>query len=175
MGTGVLGRQCCPSVTRGTGVGTTKGGKGSTVRVVAEGQGLPSGVSVARAPPHERQWVEATLAPGRVPQRRGWPRTRPKALGAASAYDSQAIRQRLCRRGIKPTVPTVESRQRRRPTRGRPLKTGPSSRQRWKGERGFGWMDTYSRLVVRDERAVEPDHAFCLIALILWCINLILK
>jgi hypothetical protein len=45
--------------------------------------------------------------------------------------------------------------------RGRPIKLGSSDRQRWKVERGFGWMDHCRRLVVRDERAVEPYHAFC--------------
>jgi transposase len=119
--------------------------------------------------------VEATLATVRVPQRRGRPRTRPKELVADRAYDSQAIRQRLRRRGIKPTIPPVERRQRRRPKRGRPIKTGPSARQRWKVERCFGWMDNCRRLVMRYERAVEHYHAFCVIAVTLWCINLILK
>jgi hypothetical protein len=36
-------------------------------------------------------------------------------------------------------------------------------------------MDNYRRLVVRYERAVEHYRAFCLIAVILWSINLILK
>ena len=143
--------------------------------VVADGQGWPIGLSVESAQPHESQLVEATLATVRVPQRRGRPRTRPKALVADRAYDSQAIRQRLRRRGIKPTIPTVERRQRRRPKRGRPIKTGPSDRQRWKVERCFGWMDHCRRWVVRYERAVQHDHAFCLMAVILWCINLILK
>jgi transposase len=175
MGTGVLGRQFRPGEKRGTGVGKTKVGKGSKVMVVADGQGLPIGLYVESAQPHESQLVEATLATVRVPQRRGRPRTRPKELVADRAYDSQAIRQRLRRRGIKPTIPTVERPKRRRPKRGRPIKTGPSYRQRWKVERCFGWMDNCRRLVVRYERAVEHYHAFCLIAVILWCINLILK
>jgi transposase len=74
---------------------------------------------------------------------------------ADKAYDSREWRQRLRRRGIKPTIPTVERRKRRQPTRGRPIKTGPSDRQRWKVERCFGWMDNYRRLVVRYERAIE--------------------
>jgi transposase len=125
--------------------------------VVADGHGLPSGRHVDSAQPHESQLADATLATVRVPQRRGWPRTRPKELVADRAYDSRAWRQR------------------RKPKRGRPIQTGASDRQRWKVERCFGWMDNCRRLVVRDERAVEHYHAFCRVAIILWCINLILK
>jgi hypothetical protein len=82
------------------------------------------------------------------------------------------LRQRLRRRGIKPTIPTVE---RRKPKRERPIKMGPSYRQRWNVERCFEWMDNYWRLVVRYERSVEHYKAFCLMAIILWSVNLILK
>jgi hypothetical protein len=36
-------------------------------------------------------------------------------------------------------------------------------------------MDNCRRLVVRYERDVEHYRAFCLLAIILWCVNLILK
>ena len=159
----------------GAGVGNTTIGKGSNVMVVADGHGLPSGLSVDRAPPHESQLADATLATVRVPQQRGRPRTRPKALVADKAYDSHACRKRLRRRGLKPTIPTFERRQRRRPKRGRPIKVGASDRQRWNVERCFGWMENCRRVVVRYEGLVEHDKAFCLTAMILWSINLILK
>ncbi len=143
--------------------------------VVAEGHGLPIGLHVASAQPHESVLAEPTLATVKVPRRRGRPRTRPKELVADRGYDSRAFRQRLRRRGIKPTIPTFVRRQRCRPRRGRPIRTGPNYRQRWKVERCFGWMDNCRRLVVRYERSVEHYKAFCLIAIILWCINLILK
>jgi len=143
--------------------------------VVADGHGLPIGLHVASAQPHESQLAEATLATVRVPQKRGRPRTRPKELVADKAYDSREFRQRLRRRGIKPTIPTFERRKQRQPKRGRPLKVSANYRQRWKVERCFAWMDNCRRLVVRYERAVEHYHALCLIAIILWSINLILK
>jgi transposase len=143
--------------------------------VVADGHGLPIGLHVASARPHEIQLADATLATIRVPQKRGRPRSRPKELVADKAYDSHGFRQRLRRRGIKPTIPTFTRRKRRTPKRGRPIKTGAGYRQRWKVERCFGWMDNCRRLVVRYERTVEHYKAFCLVAIILWCINLILK
>jgi transposase len=105
-----------------------------------------------------------------VPQER----SRPKELGADKAYASHTLRQRLRRRGIKPTISTVERRKRRKPIRGRPIKTRASYRQRWKVARCFGWMANYRRLVVRYERSVAHYEAFCLIAIILWSVNFIL-
>ena len=66
-------------------------------------------------------------------------------------------------------------RSRKRHKRGGPIRTGPSNRQRWKVERCFGWMDNDQRLVVRYERAVEHDKACGLMAILLWCVPLILK
>jgi transposase len=175
VGAGLPGRQLCAGEKRGAGIGKTKIGKGSKVMVVADGHGLPIGLYVASAQPHESQLADATLATIRVPQKHGRPRTRPKELVADRAYDSRDFRRRLRRRGIKPTIPTFERRRRRRPQRGRPIRTGAGYRQRWKVERCFAWMDNCRRLVVRYERGVEHYRAFCLMAIILWCVNLILK
>jgi transposase len=142
--------------------------------VVADGRGLPIGLHVASARPHECTLAEPTLATISVPQRRGRPRTRPRELIADRGYDSQVFRQQLRRRGIKPTIPIIE-RRRRRPKRGRPIRPGLSYRHRWKVERCFAWMDNCRRLVVRYERYVDHYRAFCLLAIILWCVNLILK
>ena len=175
MDPGLSGRQFRASEKGGSGVGNPKVGKGSKVMVVADGHGLPIGLYVSSAQPHESQRAEATLASRRVSQNRGRPRRRPRALVADRASDSHALRQRLRRRGIKPTIPTFARRKRRKPKRGRPIKLGASYRQRWKVERCFGWMDNYRRLVVRYERSVAQYKALCLIAIILWSVNLILK
>ena len=142
--------------------------------VVADGQGLPIGLHVASARPHEGTLAGPTLATSSVPQRRGRPRTRPRELVADRGYDSQGLRQQLRRRGSKPTISIIE-RRRRRPKRGRPICPGPNCRHRWKVARCFAWMDNCRRLVVRYERYVEHYRAFCLLAVILWCVNLILK
>jgi len=112
--------------------------------VVADGQALPIGLSVDSAQPHESQLAQATPATVCVPQKRGRPR--PKALVADKAYDSAEFRQGLRRRGIKPTIPPVARPQWRRPTRGRPIKTGAGYRQRWKGEYCIAWMDNCRRM-----------------------------
>ncbi|GIV64737.1 MAG: transposase [Bellilinea sp.] len=143
--------------------------------VVVDGTGVPIGLHVASAQPHERTLAEATLRTIRVPRRRGRPRTRPKEVVADNADDSAAVRNDLRRRGITPTIPARERRTRQRPTRGRPLRTGARYQHRRKVERCVAWMDTYRRLVVRYDRHLHSSRAFCLVAIMLWCIDRILK
>ena len=143
--------------------------------LVVDGQGLPIGLHLDSAQPHEITLADQTLKTIRVPQKRGRPRTRPKALAADKAYDSCAFRTRLRRRGIQTAIPTFARRQRKTPQRGRPIKAGPLYRSRWKVERSFAWMDNCRRLVVRWERSLHVYRAFCLVALILWSVNRILK
>lgn len=175
MGTSLPGREFCTRQKGGDAVGRTKVGKGSKVMVVVDGNGLPIGLHVASAQPHELTLAEATLQTICVPQKRGRPKTRPKELVADKAYDSAEFRHKLRRRGIKPAIPVFERRKRRKPRRGRPIRTTASYAQRWKVERCFGWMDNCRRLVVRYDRHSHIYKAFCLLAIILWCIDRILK
>ena len=138
---------------------------------VVDGPGVPLGLQVASAQPHERTLAEPTLPTLGVAQQRGRPRTRPQALVADKADDSADFRRTLRRRGSKPTIPTLERRTRTHPQRGRPLRTGVGYRQRWQVERCFGWMDNGRRLVVRYDRQWPSYRAFCLVAIMLWCID----
>ena len=61
MDTGVPRRQLRAGEKRGSGVGKTTIGKGSKVMVVADGQGLPIGLHVASARPHEHTLAVPTL------------------------------------------------------------------------------------------------------------------
>ena len=175
MDTSLSGREFRSGQKGGDGVGKTKVGKGSKVMTVVDGNGLPIGLHVDSATPHELKLAQTTLNSIRVPQKRGRPKTRPKELVADKAYDSADFRRQLRARGIKPTIPTFERRKRTHPKRGRPLRTGVSYRNRWKVERCFAWMDNYRRLLVRYERHLHLYKAFCLFALILWCLDRLLK
>jgi hypothetical protein len=58
----------------------------------------------------------------------------------------------------------------------RPIKVGCSYRKHWKIEHYFAWMDNCRHLVDhRYERYAELYNSFCLIALILWFVDPILK
>ena len=91
---------------------------------VVDGNGLPIGLHLDSAQPHELPLAAATLQTISVPQKRGRPKTRPKEVVADKAYDSADFRRKLRRRGIKPTIPTFERRKRKHPKRGRPRRLG---------------------------------------------------
>jgi transposase len=136
--------------------------------LVTEGNGIPIGLLIESATPHEVKLAEATLATVRVAQRRGRPRTRPRELVADKAYDSRKFRSWLRRRGIKATIPHFERRQRKKPKRGRPFApVGAGYRSRWKIERAFAHLQNFRRLLVRYERHVQVFRGFCLIACLL--------
>ena len=151
-------------------MGTTKRGKGTKVMVVTDGNGLPIGLHLASARPHELTLARATLETVRVPRRRGRPRKRPREVVADRAYDSRAFREWLRKKGIRPTIPPIE-RRRKRPKRGRPVEVGPGYRERWRVERLFAWLGQYRRLVVRHERLLEVFRGFVLVAFILICLR----
>ena len=138
--------------------------------LVVEGQGLPIGVHLASARPHELKLAQPTMRTIKVPRAQGRPRVRPDELVADKGYDSREFREWLRKRGIKPTIPP-NARRRKRPKPGRPRVTGLSYHQRWLVERTFAWLGTFRRIVVRHERKVEVFRAFVLLAFILICLR----
>jgi transposase len=154
-----------PAKKGGDAIGLTRRGKGSKLMAVVDGQGLPLGLLVASAQRAEIKLAEATLATILVPQHRGRPKTRPKELVADKGYDSQAFREWLRRRGIRPCIPHRRS---KRPRRGRPADlTGYG--ERWHVERSFAWMQTFRRVLVRYERNAAVYLALVTASAILVC------
>ena len=108
------------------------------------------------ASPAEVTLLETTLENVAVPRRRGRPRKKPQRLIADKAYDSDALRKRLRRRGIELICPHRKNR-RRRTQDGRKLRR---YRRRWKVERTFAWLNHFRRLVVRWDRSITIYNAF---------------
>jgi len=136
--------------------------------LVTDGEGLPVGLQLGSANRHEVKLAVPALQTVRVPRRgRGRPRQRPKELVADKAYDSKSFRDWLRSRGIKPTIPPYQRRERKRPKKGRPVKAGSGYQERWKVERTFAWLGNFRRLLVRHERYICTFRAFFLVAFIL--------
>src|ERR671915_1913156 len=115
-------------------------GKGSTVHLVREGNGLPLAFLVTAANVSEVTVGLEVLDRVKVPRPQGRPRQRPVSLAADKSYDSADFRHGLRRRGIQPSIPHREwPKRRRRP--GRPPQTHETSKFRWKVERSHGWLD----------------------------------
>lgn len=124
------------------------------------------GVMVESAQKAEVKLADSTLATVKVSRAKGRPRNRPKEVVADKGYDSDPLRRRWRRRGIKPCVPRRRS---KKPRRGRkPDLEG--YKQRWIVERTFAWLGNFRRLVIRYERHLLMYAAFfhlacCLILL----------
>jgi transposase len=140
---------------RGLGVGKTKRGKGTKMVVVADSQGLPVGVHVCSASPHE-----ATLAEAALQETHGTP----ERLIGDKAYDSDPLRERLAEMGIELIAPHRAGRKKPPTQDGRSLRR---YKRRWKIERLFSWLGNYRRLVVRWDHNVNIYRAFILIAFIM--------
>lgn len=89
---------------------------------------------------------------------RGRPRQRPKKLHADKAYDDQALRQELRKRGIVPRIARrgVESRAR-------------LGRHRWVVERTISWQQGFRRLRIRDEKRDDIHEALVHLANAMIC------
>ena len=158
LGRGIHRCDVCIGKKGGPDIGKTKRGKGSKCMVVADGKGVPLGVSITSASPSEVTLAEPTLATIAVPRRgRGRPRSRMVRLIADRAYDSDPLRRALHRRGIELISPHRINRRRPKTQDGRKLRR---YRRRWIIERTMAWYGSFRRLIVRYERSTRLYLAF---------------
>lgn len=133
--------------------------------IVIDGEGIPLGVHLDSASPHEISLVDKTLSTIAVPRGGpGRPRTRPVRLIGDKAYDSDPLRTRLKKRGIELIAPHKENRKKPPTQDGRKLRR---YKRRWKVERTFAWLGQFKRLLVRWEHEIQMYRAFFLIACII--------
>jgi len=161
MGGDFLGRKLCSCQKGGLAVGKTKRGKGTKWMLLVDGQGIPLGVLLASASPHEAPLAEATLAQVKVPRPRGRPRQRPRRIIADKAYDSDPLRRRLKRRGIELIVPYRWYKKNKPYADRRKLRR---CRRRWKIERTNAWLGFFRRLATRYDRILTIYRGFFHIA-----------
>jgi transposase len=124
--------------------------------VVADGKGVPVGVSVHSASPHEITLARETLA--KVTE------GKPERLISDRAYDSDAWREYLAERGTELIVPHRKGRRKKATQDGRKLRR---YKRRWIVERTNAWLGNFRRLVVRWDRDVTIYRAFVHIACLL--------
>lgn len=130
--------------------------------VVADGQGIPLGVSTHPASPAEVTLLEETLATVSVGNGQpGRPRQKPLRLICDRAYDSDPLRERLARRQIELVTPHRAGRVRPTTQDGRALRR---YKKRWKIERTIAWLGNFRRLATRYERHVYIYNALLHIA-----------
>ena len=129
--------------------------------VLADGKGIPLGVSIHSASPAEVKLAEQTL------EKVG---KKPKHLVCDKAYDSDKFRSELEKQGIELVVPHRRNRKKPKTQDGRALRR---YKRRWKIERTIAWLGNYRRLVTRWEHNDRMYQAFLHIACaLITCNNL---
>lgn len=170
---GFPGRQLRPRQKRGEDIAYGWKGKGSTVHLLTEGNGLPLAFLVTAANVAEVTVGLKVVDQVRVPRPQGRPKQRPASLAADKSYDSADFRQELRRRRIQPSVPHRRWPKRRRKP-GRPPEIHEASKGRWKVERSHGWLDNWRRLVTRYDWYTQSYVAFLTIACFMAALSRIL-
>ena len=115
-----------PRRKRGSKVGKTKRGKGTKIMAVSDSHGLPVGLLIESASPHEVKLVDSTLVEMVIPDA-------PSNLVGDNAYDSDKLDTELKQYGIEVIAPHRSNRKNKTQD-GRRLRR---YRRRWKIERLF--------------------------------------
>ena len=142
--------------------------------VVVDGRGVPLGIRLYSASPSEVRLAEETLRAIRVGRRHrgGHPRQKPARVIADKGYDSDALRERLRRRGMTLIAPYRSNRCRTAPQDGRVLRR---YKKRWIVERSIAWLGNFRRLVVRYDRSLTVYQAFVHVACLMIVLRRVLK
>ena len=146
-------------------------GKGVTTHLLTEGNGMPLSAVSTGAAGDERDQVASLFNKVRVYHGFGRPRRYTKELHADKGYDAKILRVFLRSKGVRPVIPRRVWKARKRLPGLKP----PISKDRWKVERCFAWMQRkFRRLVVRWERRRKYWEGFILLGIIMmWVEKLI--
>ena len=146
-------------------LGRSRGGYGTKIHLVTDGNGIPLAVTLTAGHRHESTSFESTMNAVDIPQRRpGRPRRRPAALAADKAYSYKRIRDWLHRRKIAPVIP---QRANQEGCRGGCRKFDAAAyRRRNVVERCVGWLKECRRVATRFERLATSDLGMLKLAMI---------
>ena len=130
--------------------------------MLTDAAGIPLAMTLTAANTHDVKAALPTVV--EVPPVRGKigrPRTRPDALVADKAYDSNPLRRLLAWLGIRPDIP-------RRGDLSRGL-----GKRRWQVERTIAWLHQFRRLRIRWDRRADFHQAFVTLAASMICFRIL--
>jgi transposase len=149
-------------------LGRSRGGFSSKIHIVCEGNGNPLGAIISEGQRNDSIFLKPALNSVSIPQPRGRPRTKPKAVIADKGYDFPPVRQYLRKRNIKAVIPL-----RRIPETWQCHKRGPKPKTDFKIykerniiERFIGWMKNCRRIATRYDKHADSFLAMVKISFI---------
>ena len=140
-------------------LGRSRGGFGTKVHIVTDGQGLPLAVTVTAGQRHESTQFEVVMQAGK--QRRGsWP----QALAGDKGYSYPRIRAWLEHEHVLAVIPRRSDQRLREPR-------APFDRARYRQrnvvERCIGWLKEHRRICTRFEKLATSFLAMLKLAMVL--------
>ncbi len=146
-------------------LGRSRGGFGTKVHLLVDGNGIPLAASLSAGQAHESKYVESLLGSVKLKRSgRGRPRRRPVRLVGDKGYSIPRVRRYLRRRGIKAVIPRKKNE--RRGTRPFDKET---YRKRNVIERCVSWLKESRRLATRFEKLATTFLAMVKLAMIQRC------
>jgi transposase len=145
-------------------LGRSRGGFGTKLHLVVDGNGLPLSAIVTAGQAHESKSLGPVLEAVRIKRPgRGRPRRRPRRLAGDKGYSYRRIRRYLRRRGIRAVIPT------RKDQRRNPRFDKEAYRRRNVVERCVAWLKESRRLATRHEKLAVNFLAMVKLAMIRRC------
>jgi transposase len=145
--------------------------KGVKAHAAVSSDSIPLAIIVGAGNEHDSRRFEQVVSSIRINIGRGRPRSRPREVLADAAYDTEAIRSYLRRRGIRCSIPS-NNRNLKNPQNGRPTRFDEASyKKRGAVERFFGWLKTgFRRICMRHKRLDACFAGLILLAsfLLIW-------
>ena len=143
-------------------MGRSRGGFGSKLHLLCDGNGAPLAALLTPGQAHESKSAEALVDAIRIGRRR-----RPKLVAGDKGYSHDFVRRMLRRRRIKPLIPT-RSDQPRDPRFDR-----EAYKRRNVVERLVGWLKECRRLCTRFEKLAANYLAMVRLAFVRKCMMLL--
>lgn len=145
---------------KGGGEGVEYGfkGKGVTLHALVDGNGMPLAITHTSANGSERDQVLPLLQKPQVKSANSKrKRNCPKIVQMDKGYDSQALREQVRSKGVRPIIP----RRVRANSKQRAGRKPPKLIDRWKVERVFAWIQRkFRRVCIRWERVPKYWEGF---------------
>jgi transposase len=149
-------------------LGRSRGGFGTKLHLIVDGNGLPLAATLSAGQAHESKHLEPVMEAVRLARpRRGRRRRRPRRLAGDKGYSYSRIRRYLRRRGIVAVIPT------RKDQRRNPHFDKETYRRRNVVERCMSWLKENRRIGTRHEKLAVNFLAMAKLAMIRRCFRIL--
>ena len=145
-------------------LGRSRGGLGTKIHLLCDGNGVPLHFEVTAGQVHESKAFEDVMEAVEIPQPKGRPRRRPDKLAGDKAYRMPRILDWLRNHKIEPVIP------RKANEKVKPGRPETFDEEAYKGrnviERCVGWLKECRRIGTRFEKLAVHFHGMLQLAMI---------